>query len=49
MKKYIIILFVLLHQSFFAQSQTKIIDMHIHSYTDSDFGDREPSQDYYGK
>ncbi len=27
---------------------TKIIDMHIHSYTQSDFGVREPDADYYG-
>ena len=33
----------------FAQAQTKIIDMHIHSYTDSDFGGREPATDSYGK
>lgn len=31
-----------------AQSQTKIIDMHVHSYTNSDFGEREPASDYYG-
>ncbi len=30
------------------QAQTKIIDMHIHSYSNSDFGEREPAQDYYG-
>ncbi len=28
--------------------QAKIIDMHIHSYSDSDFGMREPATDYYG-
>lgn len=27
----------------------KIIDMHIHSYSDKDFGGREPATDYYGK
>ena len=32
----------------FARSQTKIIDMHVHSYTDSDFGEREPASDHYG-
>lgn len=32
----------------FTRSQTKIIDMHVHSYTDSDFGEREPASDYYG-
>ncbi|MCY7311624.1 MAG: amidohydrolase [Chitinophagaceae bacterium] len=30
------------------QAQIKIIDMHIHSYTDGDFGGREPSSDHYG-
>ena len=49
MTKNIIILLVLLQQFLFVQSQTKIIDMHIHSYTDNDFGDREPTSDYYGK
>jgi hypothetical protein len=48
MKKNIIILFVLLHQSFFAQSQTKIIDMHIHSYTQSHLDKGKPYIDYYG-
>ncbi|MEJ7741775.1 MAG: hypothetical protein WKF73_04005 [Nocardioidaceae bacterium] len=33
---------------FTAKSQTKIIDMHVHSYTSSDFGEREPAADYYG-
>lgn len=32
-----------------AFSQTKIIDMHIHSYSEADFGEREPTSDYYGK
>ena len=49
MTKNIIILLVVLQQFLFVQSQTKIIDMHIHSYTDSDFGEREPTSDYYGK
>ncbi|WP_373493362.1 hypothetical protein [Aquiflexum sp.] len=31
-----------------AVSQTRIIDMHIHSYTESDFGERETATDYYG-
>ncbi|WP_170983004.1 amidohydrolase family protein [Dyadobacter frigoris] len=31
-----------------AQPKQKIIDMHIHSYTESDFGEREPGTDYYG-
>ncbi len=32
-----------------AFSQTKIIDMHIHSYSENDFGEREPTSDHYGK
>jgi predicted TIM-barrel fold metal-dependent hydrolase len=34
---------------FITKAQTKVIDMHAHSYTDSDFGEREPATDYYGK
>ena len=30
------------------QYKGKIIDMHVHSYTQSDFGEREPSSDHYG-
>jgi len=33
---------------FTAQCQTKVIDMHAHSYIDSDFAEREPATDYYG-
>jgi hypothetical protein len=45
---------ILITLTFFVQfslafSQTKIIDMHIHSYSEADFGEREPSTDYYGK
>ena len=43
-----IIIFILLYLPLFAQSQIKIIDMHIHSYSDSDFGEREPASDHYG-
>lgn len=47
MKKHLLILLALLPQFLF--SQTRIIDMHIHSYTESDFGVREPSAtDHYG-
>jgi hypothetical protein len=49
MTKNITVLLILLQLFLFVQSQTKIIDMHIHSYTDSDFGEREPASDYYGK
>lgn len=48
MNKQLIIFSGLLLQILFAQSQTKIIDMHIHSYTESDFGGREPATDHYG-
>ncbi len=48
MNKSIIISFILLLPFLFVQSQTKIIDMHIHSYMQSDFGEREPASDYYG-
>jgi len=49
MTKNIVILLVLLQQFLFAQSQTKIIDMHIHSYSNSDYGERESVSDHYGK
>ena len=48
MKGAIVSCFVLIIPFLFAQSQTKIIDMHVHSYTDSDFGEREPVSDHYG-
>ena len=32
----------------FAQTKTRVIDMHIHSYSQKDFGEREPAADYYG-
>ncbi len=48
MNKQLIIFPALLLQFLFVQSQTKIIDMHIHSYTESDFGGREPATDHYG-
>ncbi|PKQ44262.1 amidohydrolase family protein [Confluentibacter flavum] len=34
--------------SFTIHAQTKVIDMHIHSYSDRDFGEREPASDHYG-
>ena len=49
MTKTTTILLALLLQFWFVQSQTKIIDMHVHSYTASDFGEREPASDHYGK
>ena len=49
MTRNIIISFILLQNFLFAQAQTKIIDMHIHSYSQSEFGVREPASDSYGK
>ncbi len=48
MNHYIIILLSLIFQTSFGQSQPRIIDMHIHSYSNSDFGEREPASDSYG-
>jgi len=48
MAKILAILIVLLFQPLVALSQTRIIDMHIHSYSQSDFGVREPAGDHYG-
>ncbi|MFT3681350.1 MAG: amidohydrolase family protein [Ferruginibacter sp.] len=48
MKKHLIILLVSTCQCLFVRSQVKVIDMHVHSYTNSDFGEREPASDYYG-
>ncbi len=31
-----------------AQAQMRVIDMHIHSYSGADFGEREPATDHYG-
>ena len=39
---------VMLFCVFVVQGQLKIIDMHAHSYSDSDFGEREPASDHYG-
>ncbi|WP_194775302.1 amidohydrolase family protein [Pararhodonellum marinum] len=47
MKKLLLFL-TLLPEIFIVQAQTRIIDMHIHSYTDSDFGEREAAGDHYG-
>ncbi|MHA4808872.1 amidohydrolase family protein [Flavitalea flava] len=48
MDRQIIIILIFIPRFLFAQSQTKIIDMHIHSYTDSDFGKQKGATDYYG-
>lgn len=51
MNKFIIILLTLTltHLSLFAQTQTKIIDMHIHSYSQDEFLELAHEQDHYGK
>ena len=49
MNRTILVLLAFLVQLSLAFSQTKIIDMHIHSYSEADFGEREPTSDYYGK
>lgn len=41
-----LLLFILLYLP--AQSQTKVIDMHVHSYSNSYFVNRENVSDYYG-
>src|SRR5678815_6114297 len=48
MTKEIIISLALIQQFLFAQAQTRIVDMHIHSYSNKDFGEREPATDHYG-
>ncbi len=48
MKKRITLLLVFLSMFVLAPAQPKIIDMHVHSYTQSDFGEREAAADYYG-
>lgn len=48
MRRYLVIPLFLLFQCYIGQSQTRIIDMHIHSYADSEFEGKEPASDYYG-
>lgn len=43
-----LILFLLVTGMLLAQGKTKVIDMHIHSYSQTDFGEREAPADYYG-
>ena len=47
-KTTIAILFTSLPFFLLAQTKRKVIDMHIHSYSQNDFGEREPAADYYG-
>jgi uncharacterized protein len=49
MTKNIVVLLVLLQNFLCAQAQTKIIDMHVHSYSQSGFGGIEQPFDYYRK
>ena len=49
MNRTILFILAFIVQLSFAFSQTKIIDMHIHSYSETDFGEREPTSDFYGK
>ena len=46
--KRIIIFYVVSHLCLVAQAQTRVIDMHIHSYSESDFETGEPAIDNYG-
>lgn len=48
MKKILALLAFAVLPTLEAFSQKRIIDMHIHSYTESDFGEREPVTDHYG-
>lgn len=48
MKIKLILLSVLFYSCSSEQYNGKIIDMHVHSYTQSDFGEREPAADHYG-
>jgi predicted TIM-barrel fold metal-dependent hydrolase len=48
MNKKIVVIFIFLLSVLWVQSQTKVIDMHIHSYSETDFGGREPIADHYG-
>jgi predicted TIM-barrel fold metal-dependent hydrolase len=48
MKKYLFTLLTLLASLVSAEAQTRIVDMHVHSYSESDFGDRQPASDHYG-
>lgn len=47
-KNYITLLIAFFPFFLLAQTKTKVIDMHIHSYSQKDFGEREPAADYYG-
>ena len=48
MTRNVIVVITLFLLSRNVQSQSKVIDMHIHSYTNSDFGGREQAVDFYG-
>lgn len=42
------LLYLIFHLSLLAHAQTRIIDMHIHSYSEIDFGSQEPAVDNFG-
>lgn len=48
MSRYVILLCLLFFRMSPGFAQARIIDMHIHSYTQSSFGKNEPATDYYG-
>ena len=48
MKWKLVIPVILLYSCSAEEYKGKIIDMHVHSYTQSDFGEREPAADHYG-
>ncbi|WP_224490949.1 amidohydrolase family protein [Robertkochia flava] len=48
MKRILLVTLIILTQSWLVSAQTRIIDMHVHSYSEDDFGVREPATDFYG-
>ncbi len=48
MKKNMVVLMMLLNLAFAVEAQKRIIDMHVHSYSEGDFGVREQAADFYG-
>jgi len=46
--RFSIILFLSFSHISIIHAQAKVIDMHVHSYSDNDFGVREPATDHYG-
>jgi hypothetical protein len=48
MKKYLFTLLLFMSTFLLAKAQTRIIDMHVHSYTESDIRELTNPTDYYG-